>query len=74
MQIKEDITMAEQLLDLHQLVEKYPALKIWGVRWLIRNRRIPIVRIGRRIFFDPQDVSTWIDEHKIKCTDNGGSK
>ncbi len=65
--------MAEELLDVHQLTKKYPALKTWGIRWLVRNRRIPIVRIGRRIFFDPMDISNWLDSHKIS-PENGGKK
>ena len=56
-----------QLWDLKQLLKHYPAFKEWGVRWLIRNRRIPIVRIGsRRIFFDPEDIKNWIDSQKVE--------
>ncbi|MGE5444052.1 MAG: hypothetical protein ACM3SR_05530 [Ignavibacteriales bacterium] len=66
--------MAQQLLDIHQLADKYPALKKWGIRWLVRNRRIPIVRIGRRIFFDPKDISDWLDANKIVPTSKGGKK
>lgn len=38
----------------------------WGLRWLIRTRAIPIVRIGRKIYFDPEDLKKWIEENKIK--------
>lgn len=65
--------MAETLLDVHQLLKKYPALKHWGLRWLIRNRRIPLIRIGRRIFFDPADISAWLDAHKIPPLKEGNN-
>lgn len=55
-----------QLWDLKQLLKNYPALKHWGVRHLIRNRKIPIVKIGRRIYFDPQDIADWKEQNKIK--------
>ena len=56
----------EKLWDIHQLLERYPAFKHWGVRWLIRNRKIPLVRIGRRIYFDPNDIEAWKDSNKIQ--------
>jgi len=55
----------ELLVDKNGLLNLYPVFSKWGLEWLIRNRRIPIVKIGRRIYFDPQDVQNWIDEHKI---------
>ncbi|MGH7801041.1 MAG: hypothetical protein ACREOW_10515 [Thermodesulfobacteriota bacterium] len=66
--------MADTLLDIHQLAEKYPAFKKWGIRWLLRHRRIPMVRLGRRIFFDPEDISEWLDSQKIKPIGNGGKR
>jgi len=57
--------MQAKLWDLNMLLENYPALKPWGVRHLIRLRRIPIIKIGRRIYFDPDEISSWISEHKI---------
>jgi len=58
--------MQEEILwDINKLMENCPALKHWGIRWLIRTRQIPIVKIGRRIFFDPEDISAWIEDHKI---------
>jgi len=36
-----------------------------GMRWLIRQRAIPLVRIGNRIYFRPSEIIKWIDEHSI---------
>jgi len=54
------------LVDKKKLLEMYPAFGKWGLEWLIRNRRIPIVRIGNRIYFDTEDIRRWIDMNKIK--------
>jgi len=38
-----------------------------GLRWLIRTRGIDgMVRIGSKIYFDPNDVIEWIEKNKIK--------
>ena len=62
----------EKLWDLKHLLKNYPAFKEWGVRWLIRHRRIPMVKIGRRIYFDPSEITLWIQKNKI--SEIGGEK
>jgi len=59
----------EKLLDFKTVVDRYH-FKPWGLRHLIRNRAIPLVKIstdgGRgRIFFDPKELDRWIEERKI---------
>ncbi len=66
------MTLEGKLLDIKQLVEMYPAFTEWSVRDLIRHRRIPIVRIGSRIYFDPEDISDWIQRQKIEPVNEGG--
>ena len=55
----------ELLVDKKGLLDLYPVFNKWSLEWLIRSRRIPIVKIGRKIFFDTKDIKNWIDEHKI---------
>jgi len=38
---------------------------VHGMRWLIRQRAIPIVRIRNRIYFRPEAIKRWIDENSI---------
>lgn len=61
-----------KLMDLEQLLQHYPALRSkkgkngrYRLDWLIRNRRIPIVKIGRRNYFDPDEIDAWIQSKKI---------
>lgn len=35
-----------------------------GLRWLIRRRAIPL-RIGNRIYFQPEEIRKWVLEHSI---------
>jgi len=57
--------MEAKLWDINMLLEHYPALKLWGVRHMIRNRKIPLIKLGRRVYFDPEEIELWISEHKI---------
>ena len=43
---------------------------VHGMRWLIRQRAIPLVRIGNRIYFRPDEIKKWIDEHSIPTREN----
>lgn len=55
-----------RLLDRKALGERHPALQNkWRVDYLIRKRAIPLVRVGRLIFFDEIEIDEWVANHKI---------
>lgn len=60
-----------KLIDSQELLRRYPALagkgknKFYRLQWLTRSRAIPLVKIGRRIYFDPQEINSWIEAQKI---------
>ncbi len=55
-----------KLLDMDELGKRHPALKNrYRIQWLIRTRQIPIVKIGRRIFFDEKEIGEWIENQKV---------
>ena len=62
----------EKLLDKGTVLKRYH-FKKWGLEWLIRTRKIPIVKIGRKIYFDPEDLESWKNANKISMVDNGGN-
>jgi hypothetical protein len=33
----------------------------------VHERRIPVVRVGRLIRFDPVDIAAWLDEHRTSA-------
>jgi excisionase family DNA binding protein len=42
------------------------------MRAWIRQRRIPCVRLGRRVLLDPQDVENFIDANRVKAVSLDG--
>lgn len=63
-----------KLIDTQELLERYPALRSRGkkpsyrLEWLVRQRVIPLVKIGRRNYFSPEDIDRWIDSQKVPAT------
>jgi excisionase family DNA binding protein len=35
------------------------------VRRLVAERRIPYVKVGKFVRFDPADLENWIDDHRV---------
>lgn len=59
-------------VDVEGLLQLIPALKSkrgqrpdGKVRWLLRRRDMPHLRIGRRVIFDVRDVEAWLESQKI---------
>lgn len=60
------------LVDRQELYEMFPALRGRGkdprhrIDWLVRRRALPgMVKIGRRIFFNPETIKDWINKNEI---------
>ena len=49
-----------QLIDIPQLAAVL-GTSIRHIRRLIAEHRIPYLKVGRLIRFDPADISTWLD-------------
>ena len=54
-----------RLLNVKQAAE-YLSRTPNAIRNLIAAGAIPMVRIGRRIFFDPRELDAWIDDNRQK--------
>ena len=54
------------LVNKKELIQLFPAFTKNNLAWWIRNRKIPMIKIGRKIFFDVKDVNDWVNENKIK--------
>jgi excisionase family DNA binding protein len=54
-----ELISAEKLADSLSISPK--TLYAWA-----RNRKIPHVRLGVRVLFDPQEVETWLQGHKVE--------
>jgi predicted DNA-binding transcriptional regulator AlpA len=52
----------KKLLDIDDLREIY-GFKRWTIRTYCSQEKIPFIKIGRRVFFDPAAIDAWIKEH-----------
>ena len=66
--------MSDELLWDFETTRTKIGKSVQGMRWLIRQRGIDgMVRVGRRIYFDPEDIKKWIEKNKINVY-KGGEK
>ena len=52
-----------RLLDIDTVAEQL-STSVRHLRRLVQERRVPVVRVGRLIRFDPVDLDAWLDEHR----------
>jgi len=52
------------LIDIDALAA-WLGVEIVFVRRLVAERRIPFLKIGKFVRFDPAEVATWIDEQRV---------
>jgi excisionase family DNA binding protein len=47
-------------------VAEWLGVEVVFVRRLVAERRIPFLKIGKFVRFDPAEVSAWIDGQRVK--------
>lgn len=52
------------LLDVAELAERLRVTERF-VRRLVDERRIPFLKVGKFIRFDPEEISKWIDDKRV---------
>jgi len=58
------LTTHHRLLDIDVLAE-WLATTPRHVRRLVAERRVPFVKVGHFVRFDPEDITRWIEEQKV---------
>ncbi|MHB1536362.1 MAG: helix-turn-helix domain-containing protein [Acidimicrobiales bacterium] len=53
-----------QLLTIDQLAEQL-GITVRHVRRLIAERRVPYLKVGKLVRFDPADIAVWLDHHRV---------
>lgn len=53
-----------ELLTMDQLAERLGVTRR-HVRRLVTERRVPFIRVGRFIRFDPAEISAWLDGSRV---------
>jgi len=62
--MKQPHPSTKRLLSIKKSAE-YMGRGVYGVREMIWNGEVPIVRSGRKIFIDIQDLDSYIQKNKI---------
>ncbi|MGH7746576.1 MAG: helix-turn-helix domain-containing protein [Acidimicrobiales bacterium] len=52
------------LLTIEQLADRLGS-SVRHVRRLVAERRVPYVKVGRFVRFDEEEISAWLDEHRV---------
>jgi excisionase family DNA binding protein len=63
------------MLTIHELCAKYN-LRPWTVRQYSSQRRIPHVKVGRKVLFSVEEIEQWlkaqaVTPHQFRATANG---
>ncbi|MHB1486657.1 MAG: helix-turn-helix domain-containing protein [Acidimicrobiales bacterium] len=53
-----------RLLDIEGLAE-WLGTSVRHVRRLVAERRVPYLKVGHLVRFDPEDIAYWITERKV---------
>ncbi len=53
-----------QLLTIDQLAEQL-GITVRHVRRLIAERRVPYLKVGKLVRFDPAEIAAWLDRHRV---------
>ena len=61
--VADDRLMTRQLIDIHGVAELL-GVSERHIRRLVFERRIPFIKWGHLIRFDPAEIREWIDEYR----------
>lgn len=55
------------LMDVNQAAKQMLNVSPWTVRLWIRQGKLPVVRLGRRVLLDPKDLRAFIDANRTRA-------
>jgi excisionase family DNA binding protein len=56
--------MTKRLLTIQEAAAETGLLTSY-MRKMVFERKVPFIKIGKRIYFDRSDLNQWIDSHRI---------
>ena len=65
--VADDRLMPRQLVDIHGVAERL-GVSERHVRRLVFERRIPFIKWGHLLRFDPDEIDRWIDGSRVSVT------
>ena len=59
---------AAHLIDINELADRF-GVQVRYIRRLVAERRIPYIKLGHLLRFDPAEVEAWIDRARVQECD-----
>ena len=63
--------LGAQLLNIEQLAD-WLGVEQGFIRRLVAERRIPFVKIGKFVRFDPDEITVWVDSRRVATEPSAG--
>lgn len=54
-----------QLIDINALADRF-GVRVRYIRRLVAERRIPYIKLGHLLRFDPAEVDAWVDRARVQ--------
>ena len=64
-----DMNSFNKLMDINEISEKV-GLSLSAIYKMIHQRRIPFVKVGRLVRFDPIQIKEWIEDNSFRVENN----
>jgi excisionase family DNA binding protein len=61
-------THGRRLVDIDGAADRL-GVPVRHVRRLVAERRIPYIKWGSRLHFDPDEIDAWIEQHRVPSSD-----
>lgn len=58
-------TPVDRLLDINAVAERC-GVRVRFIRRLVAERRIPYIKLGHLLRFDPVQIDTWLDGQRVE--------
>ena len=62
---KESVEVSKEIYSVDELIEKYPFFTRYNINKAIDEEKFPVFYIGRKKFFDKEEVEKWLSQKSI---------
>ena len=71
---KESVEVSKEIYSVDELIEKYPFFTRYNINKAIEEDKFPVFYIGRKKFFDKDEIEAWLSQKSISKANNKKDK
>ena len=71
---QEIIESSKEIYNIEELIEKYPFFTRYNINKAIEEDKFPVFYIGRKKFFDKDEIEAWLSQKSISKANNKKDK